>query len=258
MDHLLALHTWTDAPGTPLVLLHGFPLDHRMWADAARRLPEDIAVHALDLPGLGSSPTLPEVTLEAAADAVVATLAAAGVDRAVVAGLSMGGYAALALAERHPDLVAGLALVDTKSTADGGAAREKRIVTADEVERTGTVDAVLGMPGTILGERSRVEQPALVPTLEAWITEQAPEGVAWSQRAMAARPDRTGVLEGYQGTSVVVVGSLDTVTPVSDAEHMADALRSGPPVVLDGVGHMSAVEAPAEVAAVLADLMRRT
>ncbi|MCB7138037.1 alpha/beta fold hydrolase [Cellulosimicrobium marinum] len=254
----LETYTLRDGHGTPLVLLHGFPLDHRMWEDVAAALPGEPTVLALDLPGLGQSPLGAEPpSLDTAADAVAQALHTAGVRRAVVAGLSMGGYVALALAERHRDLVAGLGLVDTKSTADTDEARDNRLRVADRVTSEQSVDAVLGMPGVLLGETSATLRPHLTARLEEWIRVQRPAGVAWSQRAMAARPDRTGVLDTFGGPVAVVVGEEDQVTPVAEAEHMASAARDAQLVQVPKVGHMSAVEEPAAVADSLADLLAR-
>ena len=157
-DGMLALHTLRPGePGTlPLVLLHGFPLDHRMWLDVTDLIAGDRTVLAPDLPGFGSSPTGRDVagalgadpdiaSIDVMADGVAATLRAAGVHRVVAAGLSMGGYVAIALAERHPALVAGLGLVDTKSTADDEPARARRLAMADTVLAEVRIDAVLGM-----------------------------------------------------------------------------------------------------------------
>ena len=257
----LALSTYrTAAPAAPvLVLLHGFPLDHRMWDGVAQALPSDLTVLAADLPGLGESALAgyPEPSVEAAADALAAALRDAGVTSAVVAGLSMGGYVALALAERHPELVTGLALVDTKSTADDDAARANRLRIAAEVESTGTVDAVRGMSVSLLGETSQAGRPDLVARLDGWIAEQSPAGVAWSQRAMAARGDRTEVLRSFAGPATVVVGSEDQLTPVAAAEHMVAALTEPVFVTIPGAGHMSAVEEPVLVADALASLVHR-
>ncbi|WP_454051386.1 alpha/beta fold hydrolase [Cellulomonas sp. Marseille-Q8402] len=252
------LHTLRPGTGTPLVLLHAFPLDSRMWSDVAALVPGDGPVVAVDLPGLGSARglPLPEPSLEASADAVAAALVAAGHEHGVVAGLSMGGYVALALAERRPALVAGIGLLDTKSTADPAEARANRLRVADVVERAGTVDEVLPMATALLGTASR-EHLELVARLEAWIGAQPPAGVAWSQRAMAARPDRTAVLEGYRGPALVLVGEEDQPTPVAAARTMADALGV-PPVVVPGAGHLTAVEAPSVVAQALGDLVLRT
>jgi pimeloyl-ACP methyl ester carboxylesterase len=269
-DGMLQVHTLRKgAPGrTPLVLLHGFPLDHRMWLDVTDLLPGEPTVLAPDLPGFGTSPTGPDVAMalgadpdvpsvDVMADGVAAALRARGVERAVVAGLSMGGYVAMALVERHPDLVAGLALVDTKSVADEEPARAKRLEIAETVMAEMRVDAVLGMRTAVLGATNRVARPDLVDRLEGWIRDQGPAAVAWAQRAMAARPDRTAVLAGYTGPAVVVVGEEDELSPVSAAQAMVEALGDAELVVVEKVGHMSSNESPEPVAAALAGLLRR-
>ena len=270
-DGMLALHTVRRGePGTlPIVLLHGFPLDHRMWLDVTDLLRGDPTVLAPDLPGFGTSPTGPDVaatvggdrpSVDVMADGVAAALGAAGVREAVVVGLSMGGYVALSLLERHPELVAGLGLVDTRSTADDEAARARRLQVADTVTAEHTIDAVLGMRTGLLGVSHRTSRPDLVGRLETWIRDQGPAGVAWAQRAMAARPDRTAVLAGYPGPAVVVVGEEDELAPLAEARHMLGALSAGTLVVVPGAGHMTSIENPEPVAAAiveLADLARR-
>lgn len=269
-DGMLQVHTLRrGAPERlPLVLLHGFPLDHRMWHDVTDLLAGDPTVLAPDLPGFGTSPAGPDVaeavgadrdvpSVEVMADGVAAALRAAGVGRAVVAGLSMGGYAAMALVERHPDLVAGLALVDTKSTADDDAGRAKRIHVAETVVAEMRIDAVLGMRTSLLGATNRIARPDLADRLERWIRDQGPQAVAWAQRAMAARPDRTAVLAAYTRPSVVVVGEEDEVAPVAAAEHMVAALPDADLVVVPRAGHMTSNESPEPVAAALALLLAR-
>ena len=240
---------------TPIVLLHAFPVDHRMWDDVASDLPGTVL--ARDLPGRGGEACPPPRPRAAAADRVAATIRAAGPRPAVVAGLSMGGYVALALLERHPELVAGLALVDTKSTADTPEAAARRLRVADDVEASGTVDPVRGMPDVLLGETTRTARPEVVERVTGWIDEQDPARVAWAQRAMAARPDRTAVLQGFTGPVTVVVGDEDTVTGADEARHMADASTQALLVVVPRVGHLSAVEDPAAVRTALVELVQR-
>lgn len=259
----MTLHTLrpaTQGAGLPLVLLHGFPLDHRMWQDAAAAVPGARAVLAADLPGAGAAdgPELPDPpSVEAAADALARDLDEAGIRRAVVGGLSMGGYVALALLERHPELVAGLALVDTKSTADAPEARANRLRIADEAEREGSVAPVRPMSTTLVGETTRSSRPDLPERIAGWIEEQQPASVAWAQRAMAARPDRTAVLAAWTGPVAVVVGDEDTLTPVEAARHMADAAAQAQLVVVPRAGHMSALEQPDAVGLALGELCQR-
>lgn len=238
---------------TPIVLLHAFPLDHRMWDDVAEGLADGRRVIAPDVP-VPPGVELPDVTLDAAADLLAATIRQEVDGPVVVAGLSMGGYLALALLERHRDLVAGLALVDTKVTADGPEAVERRLRVADEVESSGSVDAVRGMVDVLLGETTRTARPEVVQRVAAWVHEQDPARVAWSQRAMAARPDRADVLASFDGPVAVVVGDEDTVTGVDDARHAVASAAAAQLVVVPRAGHLTAVEEPAAVRDALADL----
>jgi len=255
---LLATFPLHDGAGTPLLLLHAFPLDHRMWSAAAEALPEGVRAIGVDLPGQGHSDLggVPP-RIEDVADAVYRTMREQGEGNAVVVGLSMGGYVALALAERHPGFVVGLGLVDTKSTADLDAARANRLRIADAVVEGQTLDPVLSMPGALLGATSAEKRRHLFPLLESWIRAQSPAGVAWAQRTMAARTDRTDVLRHFDGPVAVVVGAEDQLTPLVEAEHMVHAAVDAALTVVPAVGHMSAVEDPATVAAALGLLHRR-
>ncbi len=248
-----------EGAGLPLVLLHGFPLDSRMWQEVGELIPGSRAVYAADLPGTpataGALPDPP--SLDASADHVAELLAGLGVGRAVVVGLSMGGYVALALLERHPSLVAGLGLVDTKSAADTAEAAENRLARAERLERDGTVAEVLPDADSLLGETTRAARPQVREQVLEWIGEQSPAGLAWAQRAMAARPDRTAALRAYDGPVAVLVGDEDAVTPVAQAEAMVAAAPRASLVVVRGAGHLSAIEEPAGVATALAELARR-
>ncbi|MFI6426587.1 alpha/beta fold hydrolase [Promicromonospora sp. NPDC050880] len=258
----LATYPLHEGGGLPLVLLHGFPLDHRMWATCAQHLPPGTRAIGVDLPGAGHSDLDGYApSIEHAADCVYRTMVEQGEGNAVVVGHSMGGYVALALAERHPGFVAGLGLVGTKSTADTDEARAKRLRIAAAADDSQTVDAVLGMPAALVGTTTTEHRRQLFPVLDSWIRAQSPAGVAWAQRAMAARPDRTAVLERFDAPVAVVVGTEDTITPLAEAEHMVRAAAGSPSgattgdaalTVVPGVGHMSVVEDPQAVAAALA------
>jgi len=255
----MTLHTYrTGDSGLPLVLLHGFPLDHRMWDEVAAALPGDRTVAAADLPGApGNTVDLPEPSVDAAADRLAAELHDAGIERAVVAGLSMGGYVVLALMERHRALVAAAGLLDTRATPDTDQARADRLRVVAEVEASGTVDVVLPRGQGLLGETTRTARPEVGERVAGWIRDQEPAGVVWEERAMAARPDRTAVLRGYEGPVLVLVGDEDTTTPPAVADELVAAARDPWLVVVPRVGHMSAVEDPAAVAQALADLAQR-
>ena len=126
----------------------------------------------------------------------------------------------------------------------------------EALEAGGTVEPALGMRTALLGAANRTARPDLVERLEAWIRDQGVPGLAWAQRAMAARPDRAAVLAGYDGPAVVVVGEQDEIAPPDVARAMAEALGA-PLVVVPGAGHMPTVESPEPVAAALSELAGR-
>lgn len=247
----------------PLVLLHGFPFNSSMWDDVVDLLSqENVPTIAIDAPGLGSSP-IPEgePALETAADGVIATLEDLGIERAVVAGLSMGGYIALAIAQRHPSAVAGLALLDTKASLDTEQARANRLRVADQAEREQTSDAVAGMWEVLLGETTKASEPDVVALHQAWLAAAPPAGITWGQRAMAARPARFEVLERLAVPGLVVRGAEDVLSTAADAAAMVAALEANDGaahlVEIPAVGHMTATEDPEATAQALADFWRR-
>lgn len=247
-------------PGRPpVILLPAFPLHAGMWIALERELAaRGITAHGFDYPGFGTTPLWAgvEPSVDAIADAAVATLRGGiGAASAHWVGCSMGGYVALAIAERHPEAVAGLGLFDTRSAADDEAKRAARLEAARSIEAEETFPnpraAAEGLVGTVGPGRE-----AAVGEAEAIIAVSAPAAAAWGQRAMAGRPDRTAVLKGFQGPSVVAWGDRDHVTTREDADRMARALGIETTVIA-GAGHLSPLEAPAASSAAVGSLFAR-
>ncbi len=240
--------TSSGRPGGPrVVLLHGWPLDASIWSDVAAPLASG-GVHLLcpDLPGLGSSPSLdPDGwTVEAYADAVAAFLGAFGPGRSAVAGHSFGGYVALALAERHPDLLSGLGLVASRTVADTEAGRRGRLETIEKVRSGGARVLLPDLARKLLAP----SPPApLLERATSAIARARPDGVIAGLAAMAARPDRTAVLESFHGPVLVLHGSDDQLIPEQEAAQ-PKASRTVVREILSGVGHMPMWEDPAAAA----------
>lgn len=244
-------HYWSHRGGshTPLVLLHAFPVDHRMWDGVISRL-DGVPVLRIDAPGFGASPVANADGLEVYADLVAQVLSEQEVTRAAVAGLSMGGYTALALADHHGPLVAGLGLLDTKASADPAAGRQARLdmAAASPSEGAGVLTA---MPDQLLSEYTLSSRPQVVEQLREWIAEADGQAIAWAQRSMATRPDRLSVLSEFADRPALVLRGSDDPT-ASHAEHeaMAQVLRTDV-VTVPEAGHFSALEDPEAVAAAL-------
>ncbi|WP_160297586.1 alpha/beta fold hydrolase [Demequina salsinemoris] len=244
--------------GTPVVLLNAFPVDRAQWDPLIDALADIDAfpgdVISFDMPGIGEMP-IPddEPSLELIADAAVAAMReTTGHDAAVWIGCSMGGYVAMAVAERHPDAVAGLGLIATRATADTEEAHAKRLATAEAVEGTTGVDDPRGMAEGLIGTHGD-RREGLVASISTNIAQHSGDGIAWGQRAMAARPDRVEVLKEIDGPAAVIGGALDGLVGAEELQLMADALGVEVTMV-DGVGHLAAFEAPLEVARLLAPL----
>ncbi|WP_033288460.1 alpha/beta fold hydrolase [Amycolatopsis jejuensis] len=231
----------------PLVLLHAFPLDARMWDPVRAPLAERLRVITPDQRGLGRSP-LPDTTAEPdladAARDVVALLDKLELDQVVLGGCAMGGYVAMAVLRAAPERVGGLVLIDTKATADTPEAAQTRLDVADRVDAEGTAwlaDANL----PILVADSAPE--AVVARVRELIDSQPPTGVAWAARAMRTRPDSVDLLRETAVPALVIVGERDATTPIEAANTMVDALPGATLVVLPDVGHMTPLEDPTGV-----------
>ncbi len=242
----------------PLVLLHAFPLDAGMWRPVVGELDVGSPLVVPDLPGLGAA-DLPEgePDLAVSADLVAAELEAAGHRHAVLAGVSMGGYVVMEFARRHRDRLAGLALIDTKAEADGEAALANRERVAREVTGEQGTTVLLPMLDGLLGATSLAQRPQVVDAVRAAVLAARPEGVAWSQRAMARRRDSLDLLASLDVPAAVMVGEEDTLSPLAQARAMADALPDAVLTVLPRAGHLAAVETPRAVAAALTALLVR-
>jgi pimeloyl-ACP methyl ester carboxylesterase len=245
--------------GPAVVLLHAFPCDASMWQGQVPALVSaGCRVLVPDLPGFGSSPLPADPPdLDVVAASIVEALADIGVSRFALAGLSLGGYLAMALLRLAPEQVSALALVDTKARTDPEPARENRLLVAEQAMAEHSTEFLVSamIPG-LLGRTSRDTRPQVVALTEEWIRGAAPETVAWYQRAMAQRPDSLADLLTFPGPGLVVYGEEDTVlSPREEQLLMAGALRDSRIVEIAAAGHLSAVEQPGAVAAALADFM---
>jgi pimeloyl-ACP methyl ester carboxylesterase len=202
-------------------------------------------------PALGDPPPPPDLALLAAD--VIDEMDAAGIDKAVIGGVSMGGYIALALLRAHPDRVGGLVLVDTRSGADDDAALERRRVAADKADRgeiAAGPDAIAPLIADDAADDTRSTLAGIAGAVPA-------ASIAWGQRAMAGRPDSTDLLAAARVPVLVVVGEKDGVTPPAVARQMAAAASEAELVELPGVGHLSPAEDPDGFSAALLGWLAR-
>lgn len=231
-----------------LLLLHAFPLDAWMWEPQVRALSGEVAVVAPNLPGFGGAPAANGVMrMDAAADAGARALDDAGVDRAVVCGLSMGGYVALAFWRLHRERVLGLVLSNTRAGADDDAGKERRRSLAERLGNEGN-DFLAESPPPLLSEAASAD---LWDSVKANIRAQPPEAIAAASLGMAERPDSTGELAAIDVPTLVITSSADTLIPADATTPMSGQIPGAHLEVIQGAGHLSNLEAPEKFTRVL-------
>jgi pimeloyl-ACP methyl ester carboxylesterase len=231
--------------GPAVVLLHGFPLCRLMWRKQAEDLHDRWRIIAPDLRGFGDSRGFDGTpSVDQMADDVAHLLDDLKVDRAVVGGLSMGGYVSLAFARRHASRLRGLVLADTKAEPDDEAARANRDrLIAFAATSTGVAVLEQMLPKLVSTE-TMANRPEVLDELRALAGAQVARGLVAALQALRDRPDARPGLAAIAVPTLVVVGRDDTLTPPAQSEALAAAIRDARLVVIDRAGHMSNLEQP--------------
>jgi 3-oxoadipate enol-lactonase len=241
---------------SPVVLLHGFPFNRSLWREQVEALSETRRVVAPDLRGHGeTSVGVGPATMEEMAEDLAALLDELEVGRAVVGGLSMGGYAAFAFVRAHPERVAALVLADTRAQADTDDVRRTREETARRALAKGMEPIADAMMPKLFAPATREQRPDLVARVREMILGTKPAGAAAALRGMAARRDQTDLLETIDAPTLIIVGSEDTVTPPADAEVIRAKIRGSRLSKIEGAGHVSNVERPDEFNRAVAEFL---
>jgi YbgC/YbaW family acyl-CoA thioester hydrolase len=232
----------TGGTGSPILVLHGFPVDRTVWRHQLDTLTGYRRI-ALDLRGMGQSDA-PDLGYSMAmyADDVIGLLDALGEDRVVLCGLSMGGYIAFELIRRYRHRFNGLILMDTRAEADSAEGRKTRDALVAKVRDQGAIAAAEAMlPRFFTGS----VPPDIIQAVRDMILRTPVSGIIGALTAMRDRPDSTSLLPGLVGLpTLVVVGQEDVITPPAISEAMAAAIPEARLVEIPGAGHLPCVEQP--------------
>lgn len=235
--------------GTPLVLLHGFPLDHHLWDDVVPLLENTFNLIVPDLRGFGESTTVDTpYTMDDFASDIAGLLDSLGIRSAAIAGHSMGGYVALAFARLFPDRISGLGLVASQTLADSPDRKEGRYKTAAEVAEKGIGGVVETMMPKLTSD------PRLQAFARQIMERQQPAAYIGALKAMAERVDSTSLLATITCPVVVVHGDADVLIPVERAREVKAAIPRAQLAEIGGVGHMPMMEAKEKTAEALRTL----
>lgn len=229
----------------PLVLLHAFPLSHRMWEPQLEALSASYRIVAPDCRGFGASePGDGQYTIELFVDDLLAVLDHLGLGGVVACGLSMGGYVLQRAVARAPERFHAVVLADTRSEADDDAGRLARAETIRKVKAEGVDAFAPPFARRLLGATTCDARPDLVAHVEAMIREASPLAIGGALLAIAARTDSTDTLRSLDVPALIVVGDEDGITPIACAERMAAAAPRSRLAVIPGAGHLPNLERP--------------
>lgn len=238
--------------GPPIVLLHPFPVCREFWIAVSEFLSSRYRLIMPDLRGHGDSGLGEGIaTMAKHAGDVARVMTAAGVDRAPIVGVSIGGYVIFEFWRQFRDRVSALVLSNTKAGADSPEAKAGRLQAAEDVLKKGTEVFFEGMLPKVLAETTRRSRPDLVDGALRMMRKMSPEDVAGVQRGMAERPDSIPTAQTINVPTLIITGDEDTATGVPEAEVMKQNIRRSEMNVVAKAGHYSPWEQPQEVGRLL-------
>lgn len=246
--------------GWPLVLIHGFPLNADQWRPQLDSPPPGWRMIAPDVRGLGPSVSRAsaQMTMELLARDVLAVMDYVEIDRAMIGGLSMGGYITFELLRLAPERFSGMILANTRATPDSPEGRAGRDRMSRVVRTEGPAAVADEMMPKLLGETTRTARPHVEALVRRLIMSNNPEGIEGALQAMKNREDATPLLELFTGPVLVVRGEEDTLIPAEESDAMAVRFQRAHAVTLTAAGHLSNLEVPADFSETLHNFLQAT
>jgi 3-oxoadipate enol-lactonase len=229
-----------------LLLLHGFPLNSKMWQPQLDGLADVARVLAPDMRGFGESEAIPgPYPMDTLADGLAGLLDTLGINEPViVCGLSMGGYVTMAFQRRHPTRLNGMILAATRADADSEEMKQTRTAMIEAAREQGVQAVIERMLPKIMAPQTYERRPELVEQVRAIMEQTTLEGATGALEGMRERPNSMDVLKTVDCPALVLYGADDQIMPRSAAEAMRNALPQGKLEVIGEAGHLLNMEQP--------------
>jgi len=224
--------------GVPLLLIHAFPFDRGLWRAQIAGLSSLYRVIAPDLRGFGQSSetTGDAISMDQYAADLKSLLDSLNIKQAVIGGISMGGYIALAFYAQYADRVKGLLLANTRATPDTEEIKQTRLANAQKIGDAGPRSLIDSLAPKMLGTATK---PEMEITVQSMMARQRAAGIMSALRGMAARPDRTALLRFATIPLLIISGTADALIPASDSEAMHALAPNSRLVIIPDAGHLS-------------------
>ena len=230
--------------GLPVVLLHGFPLDHRIWHKQLHDLASVCRVIAPDMRGFGQSTHSGSFTIASLAEDLFLLLTQLHALPCVVGGLSMGGYVSLAYERQYGSTLRGLMLIDTRAAADSAEERPNRDAMIEIARMQGSVAVADKMLPKMLAHGKTDEPADVVRELKSIMDACPAKTIEHAVAAMRDRIDYRPTLPKIAAPTLIIAGGADVLVPPGSAEAMHAAIPHSMLEVIPNAGHMAPMEQP--------------
>ncbi len=235
---------------TPIIFIHGFPFSHKMWNFPGGQIDALSATNrvvAYDIRGHGESEVgSGHYSIELFVDDLFALMDHLNIPKAIICGLSMGGYIALRAVERNPERVLGLILCDTRSEADGNEAKIRRANGIKFIQTNGMKFYAQDYVKIVFAHSSFESHSDAIKTIQSIVERTAPTSIYSTLLALAARTDTTTNLPNIKCPTLILVGEKDNVTPVGASQAMKENISGSEMFVIPNAAHISNMENPVE------------
>jgi 3-oxoadipate enol-lactonase len=229
--------------GPAVVLIHGYPFNRSLWTEQTEALTSRFRVVTPDLRGFGESDAAEgPATMDRLARDVATLMDQLGIEQAVIGGLSMGGYVALAFVKQFPSRVKALVLADTRAQADTEEAKQTRRQQAEKALSEGMAGIADAMLPKLLTPDTVSKRPEVVKRVRDMMLKTKPQGAASALLGMAERDDHSDFISSIRVPTMIVVGREDAITPLADSEKMNSKIETSHLVVIENAGHVSNLE----------------
>jgi len=232
---------------TPIICLHGYPFDKTMWQGQLDFLKSSNRIIACDIRGFGkSTDEKSHLSIDLFSEDLIAFMDKLKINKAIVCGLSMGGFIALNALKRFPNRFEALILCDTQCIADSIEVKEKRYKIIDEIEVDGAANFNEGFIKSVFHKDSITNKKELVEQLRSVVFSNSKHIISQGLVALAERSETCSTLNKITVPTLIICGREDEVTPLAQSEFMHATVKGSILHVIEDAGHVSNLEQPDE------------
>ena len=240
----------------PIIFLHGYPFDKTMWEGQLQFLRSSYRVIALDIRGFGASRDEQSLlSIDLFADDVISFMNKLEIEKAIICGLSMGGFIALNAIARFPDRFEALILCDTQCIADTAEVKAKRYKTIDEIKANGPDDFNEGFIKSVFHKDSLIQMPEIVEAVRNVVFSNSQQIIINGLIALAERSETCTTLGRIAVPTLIICGREDVVTPLPQSEYMHEHIKGSLLRIIENAGHVSNLEHQYEFNKILYDFL---